>query len=187
MSNALSLKSSPNTQQREQQIDRQRNHGQRSEVNSSPLGLRKRLKIHISFLRSFHLSRILNIVFCSFVIFSSTIRQAAPLPVLVHQYITCPRGQEKKKKKKCSPPFQWDLYKWQKMVKMDCDDTGMSSMQNCFPTYCEAVCILSESERQSLEKKGKKRRGISLERNHGKIFALVLMHWILSGEHLTSK
>lgn len=58
-------------------------------------------------------------------------------------------------------------------------------MQNCFPTYCEAVCILNESERQSLEKRGKKRRGISLERKHGKIFALVLMHWILSGEHLT--
>lgn len=41
---------------------------------------------------------------------------------------------------------------------MDCGDKEMSSTQNFFPTYCEAVCILSESERQILERKGKERK-----------------------------
>lgn len=45
-----------------------------------------------------------------------------------------------------------------KWYKMDCGDKEMSTTQNFFPTYCEAVCILSESERQILERKGKERK-----------------------------
>lgn len=41
---------------------------------------------------------------------------------------------------------------------MECGEKGMSSMQKVFSTYCEAVCILSESERQILERKGKERK-----------------------------
>lgn len=47
--------------------------------------------------------------------------------------------------------------KWSVVIR------GWVQCKICFPTYCEAVCILSESERQILERKGKKRRGISLE------------------------
>lgn len=41
---------------------------------------------------------------------------------------------------------------------MEYGEKGMSSMQKVFSTYCEAVCILSESERQILERKGKERK-----------------------------
>lgn len=41
---------------------------------------------------------------------------------------------------------------------MKCGEKGMSSMQKVFSTYCEAVCILSKSERQILERKGKERK-----------------------------
>lgn len=90
--------------------------------------------------------------FLSSVTFTTAGRQSSNSPcttALIH-YLS---KKSRKKNKINSPPFQWDLYKWQKMVKMDRGDKGMSSMQNCSPTYCEAVCILSKSERQSLEKK----------------------------------
>lgn len=53
ISNVLSLQRSPDTQQEEQQIDRQRSHDQRSrsEMKSSP-GSKDNLKINLSFLRS---------------------------------------------------------------------------------------------------------------------------------------
>lgn len=129
-----------------------RNHGQRSEKNLNP-GSKEKPKNPRFFSEELPVQPSSEHCFLSSVTFSTTGRQAAPHPVLLHRYITCPSSQERKTKSFSPPPFQRDLYKWQKMVKMDCGDKGMSSMQNCLPTYCEAVCILSKSERQSLEKK----------------------------------
>lgn len=116
--------------------------------------------------------------FLSSVTFTTAGRQSSNSPcttALIH-YLS---KKSRKKNKINSPPFQWDLYKWQKMVKMDRGDKGMSSMQNCSPTYCEAVCILSKSERQSLEKKKERKERHFTSEKVCKNFVLVLIHWIL--------
>lgn len=63
----------------------------------------------------------------------------------------------------------------------------MSSMQKVFSTYCEAVCILSESERQILERKGKERKeeAFHLSESVDRLFPLILIHRILAGGHVT--
>lgn len=70
---------------------------------------------------------------------------------------------------------------------MEYGEKGMSSMQNVFSTYCEAVCILSESERQILERKGKERKeeAFHLSESVDRLFPLILIHRILAGGHVT--
>lgn len=60
-------------------------------------------------------------------------------------------------------------------------------MQKVFSTYCEAVCILSESERQILERKGKERKeeAFHLSESMDRLFPLILIQWVLSGVHVT--